>query len=272
MTNPNSYPSAPLALAVIEIRHPTTGYLSRGDVAALKQALIKVTPLQKEESVTEFQVVIQPNAGMGNGNTTNKTNHRFLTRDRQTSITFGADMIVVETTAYRGWTSLKNLADAAINARQKSSPVDGVERVGIRFIDEIRAPVDVNFPKWDGWVSDSLLAPDLGNDQLRPLQQQSVVQYALASSSDTLTLRYGAVDGPPVVVAGPNLVRANVPVPGPFFLLDTDVAWAPAPGQPVPELDSGSVMDTVDRLHEPVSWLFEELITEKLRKEVLNVV
>jgi uncharacterized protein (TIGR04255 family) len=266
----NSYVNPPLVLALIEIRHPTTGYLSRGDVASLKQALVKVAPLQKEENVTELQMMIQPNAAPIS-NPTSKTNHRFLTRDRQTSITFGVDVIVIETTAYESWTDLKNLAAIAISARQNTSPADGVERVGIRFIDEIRAPVDASDPRWQGWVADSLLVPDLSNDELRPLQQQSVVQYALTAPGETLTLRYGAVNGPPVFVAGPNLVRADLPAAGPFFLLDTDAAWAPAAGQPVPELESEFVMNVAERLHEPVSRLFEELITEKLRKEVLNV-
>jgi len=266
-----SYPNPPLALAVIEIRHPRTGYLSRGDVAALKQSLLKLTPLQKEENVTEFQMVLQPNIPMG-ANSAQTTNHRFLTRDRQTSITFGADVIVVETTAYKGWTDIKEFASAAITARQAASPVDGVERVGLRFIDEIRVPASFDSSGWDGWVAESLLAPKIGSDQLRPLQQQSVVQYALPTISYTLTLRYGGVNGPPVIVPGPNLLRANTPAPGAFFLIDTDAAWAPVEGQAVPELESNFVIDTIDRLHEPIAQVFEELITEKLRNEVLNVV
>lgn len=270
MTGSNSYISPPLVLAVVEIRHPTSGYLSRGDVAALKQALVGVTPLQKEETTTEIQMMIQPNAAP-QGTPSITTNHRFLTRDRQSSITFGPDVLVVETTAYKTWTELKALAQAAISARQNASPVDGVERVGIRFIDEIRVPENAVDPKWDGWVSDSLLPPDFSNDGLRPLQQQSVVQYGLVEPGETLTLRYGAVHGPPVFVAGPNLMRAVTPPVGPFFLLDTDAAWSPAAGQSVPELESEFVMEVADRLHEPVSRLFEELITDKLREEVLNV-
>lgn len=270
VTESNSYASPPLVLAVIEIRHPTSGYLTPGEVASLKQSLVSVTPLQKEETVTEIQMMIQPNAAP-QGNPSTKTNHRFLTRDRQTSITFGPDVIVVETTAYKSWTDLKALAQTAIAARQKASPVDGVERVGIRFIDEIRVPATAADPKWDGWVAESLLPPDLSNDDLRPLQQQSVVQYGLVTPGETLTLRYGAVHGPPVLVAGPNLVRAVIPPVGPFFLLDTDAAWSPAAGQSVPELESEFVLEVADRLHDPVSRLFEELITEKLRDEVLNL-
>jgi uncharacterized protein (TIGR04255 family) len=265
----NSYKHAPLALALIEIRHPTTGYLSRGDLAAIKQQLVGVAPLQKEENVTEIQMMMQGNA-MPVGPPTSRTVHRFLTRDRLTSIAYGPDSMAIETTAYQGWTALKRLTEQAIIARMTATPIDGVERVGIRFIDEIRTPDGANGRDWRGWVSDSLLAPDLGDGNLRPLQQQSVIQYQIGASSKTLTLRYGAADGPPVVVSGPNLVRAKQPGPGPYFLLDTDAAWLPSDGEAIPELQVEFVRETIEALHEPVSVLFESLITDKLRTEVLN--
>jgi uncharacterized protein (TIGR04255 family) len=269
VNSPTSYSSPPLILAVIEIRHPTSGYLTRGDVASLKQSLVKTVPLHKEETVTEIQMMIQPNSSP-HANPTTKTNHRFLTRDRQTSVTFGADFIAIETTDYKSWTELKLLAELAITARQKIAPVDGVERIGIRFIDEIRVPDDQKDSGWNGWIADSLLPPNLSDHGLQTLQQQSTVQYGLGDAGETLTLQYGAVDGPAVSVASTNLVRAVVPRSGPFFLLDTDAGWVPAPGESVPELHPSSVLEVADRLHEPVSKLFEELITDKLRNEVLN--
>ena len=255
---------------MIEIRHSTSGYLTRGDLASLKQALVKLTPLQKEETMTEYQMVLQPNS-VPQGTPTTKTNHRFLTRDRQTSITYGPDVIVVETTAYKSWTELKNLTKAAIVARQNTSPIDGVERVGIRFIDEIRVSDDMFQGTWNGWVADSLLPPDLSGDGLETLQQQAMVQFGLGAPGETLTLQYGAVNGPPVSVASTHLVRAIVPPPGPFFLLDTDAGWTPAPGQSVPELEASFVLEMADRLHDPVSRLFEELITDNLIEKVLNI-
>jgi uncharacterized protein (TIGR04255 family) len=264
-----SYRNPPLVLALLEIRHPTTDYLTKGDIASLKQELVKVTPLHKEENVTEYQFMIHPNAAPMT-RPSSKVNHRFLKRDRQTSITFGTDFINVETTNYVHWTDIKKLAEAAIMARLKVSDIDGIERIGIRLVDEIRVPHDGEQPKWEQWVSPKLLAPDFSAEKLTQVQQQSVIQYAMSELGQTLTLSYGAVNGPPTVGSAENLIRATNPGPGHFFLLDTDVAWSPTNGQSVPEFETQYILNVADSLHEPMSTLFEQLITDKLRGEVLH--
>ena len=271
MTTHRSYANPPLVLALLEIRHPATDYLTRGDIASLKQALVGVAPLHKEENVTEYQFMIHPNAAPLS-RPSSKVNHRFLKRDRQTSITFGTDFIKVETTAYQHWTGIKNLAEAAINARLNISDVDGIERIGIRLVDEIRVPETGSQPQWDKWVSPKLLAPDFSADHLSQVQQQSVIQYAMREEGQTLTLSYGAVNGPPAVGSIENLIRANNPGPGHYLLLDTDVAWSPAAGQSVPEFRPEHVLQVADSLHEPMSTLFEQLISDSLREEVLHSV
>ena len=270
MSNVRKYPHAPVALAVLEIKHPTSDFLSRGDLAGIKQKLEHVAPLQKAEDVAEFQMLVNG----GNppfSSSRNITVHRFSARDKRTSITYGNESIVVETTDYVNWTWFRDLAEIAVATRQEIAPVDGLERVGLRYIDEIRAnpsgPVN-----WADWVSPALLAPEFGGSikSLKPMQQQAVVQYATALEGDTLTLRYGAVNGPPTVMGSPNLVRANVPEPGPYFLIDTDSAWTLPPGVSVPELSLDAVVEIANRLHFPAETIFEELISDKLRLEVLS--
>lgn len=269
VTLSHTYRHAPLALAVVEIRHPSTGYLTPGQLASLKQSLVKETPLLKEESFDEVQMVVQQNMP-ARANSTAKVNHRFLARDRQTSITFRPDVILVETTAYQGWEQFRGLIDTAIRARQKATELDGLERVGIRFIDELRPPKDADPSDWSPWVLSALLAPAPETVSLKPVQQQAVVQFTVEETGDDLTLRYGAVSGPSIVGSGPNLIRVNVPAPGPFFLIDTDTVWAPGDGESVPELTSALVLEIVDRLHRPLTDLFEELVTDRLRTEVFD--
>jgi len=255
---------------VLEIKHPSSDFLSRGDLAGIKQQLEHVAPLQKAEDVSEFQMVVNG----GNpplSNSRNITVHRFSARDKRTSITYGSESILVETTDYVNWTWFRDLAVKAVAVRQEIAPVDGLERIGLRYIDEIRVPV-VGVVDWAGWVAPELLPPTFANTNvtLKPMQQQAVVQYSTDTEGDTLTLRYGAVIGPPAVTGGPNLVRANLPEPGPYFLIDTDSAWTLPPGTSVPELSLESVVEIANRLHVPAESIFEELITDKLRTEVLS--
>jgi len=80
-----------------------------------------------------------------------------------------------------------------------------------------------------------------------------------------LTLRYGAVNGPPSV-SGP--ARPQAPGPGHYFLLDTDAAWQPADS--IPESEPARILGTFGRLHTDVSDLFESMLTPKVRKEVFG--
>jgi uncharacterized protein (TIGR04255 family) len=259
-------------LALVEIRHPEGDFLSRGDLAGLKQWLTSYTPLQKAEDVSEIQMIMNPGAQPTSSART-RVVHRFSSRDRRTSISFGTDSIVVETTDYKGWTGFCELISAALSARQEIAPIDGIERIGLRFIDEIRldgsdGPID-----WGEWVVSSLLPPQFASEDLGLTlsQQQSVVQYASARPEETITLRYGAVDGPPAVSSGPNFVRASTPPAGEYFLLDTDAAWTLTPGASVPEATADGVVQLASTLHASAKGLFEALITEKLRVEVFGI-
>ena len=81
-----------------------------------------------------------------------------------------------------------------------------------------------------------------------------------------MALRYGPNEGYAVEPGGE--LKRPTPVPGPFFLLDIDSFWMPGEGDS--EFDVDGLMAISDDLHTPVRELFENLITEELREEVLR--
>lgn len=259
------YLNAPLQLTVLEVRHPPANYLTRGEVAGLKQALQRVLPFHM---VDEMQEVRWP--AMSATPRSIELN-RFVSRDKRTCVTFGPEAISVETTDYPGWTHFKEVVRSVLDARQDIAPVDGVTRLGIRFIDEIRVPVTGAAIDWSEWVAESLIAPRLSTSELalEVRQQQSVVEY-VSGDNETLTVRFGQIDGPPAVASSPHLARPDLPPPGPYFLIDTDVAWAVQEGEAVPELSVDQIQAQMHRLHPPAKSVFEALITDKLREEIFN--
>lgn len=229
-------------------------------MAGIQAALVKTLPIPTTEDVTEVQVQL----GQAPGPARTRQVHRFSSRDKRTSVAFSADSFSVETTAYSGWDTMRLVLEQAAAARFDVAPVVGIDRIGLRYIDEIRIPGESE-PDWSLWVDASLAAPRPCG--LRPQQQQSVVQYATQTPGDTLTLRYGAVNGPSVIVSP---TRPAHPF-GHFFLLDTDAAWTLPPDEDVPEATVELVRTVAERLHRPVKDMFEALLTEKLRSEVLDV-
>ena len=104
---------------------------------------------------------------------------------------------------------------------------DGVLRIGLRYIDEIRVPNVGDEPEdWDGYINSQLLAAAAA--ELRPAGMnatawQGRIQYQ-TEASYALTVRYGPQTGYAVDPEGPTR-RKSVHPPGPYFLLDSDAFW-----------------------------------------------
>jgi uncharacterized protein (TIGR04255 family) len=256
MADREIYPSTPLALVAAEIRHPAALPLSDPARSQLKTRLAPLFPLAKpvqRMTVTPTQTAVSTDA-------------RFMSRDRTSSVTFRDDVIVVETTRYERRRVLREMLREAVAARQEAAPVDGVERLGIRYVNEVRVPGLESPREWADWIAPALTGPlALGTtDDLATQAWQGVS--ILGDPESGVVVRHGVFDGYAVNPVG-DLQRA-APPPGPFFLIDLDCFWAPA-GE-IPPLD----WDLIDPHFEQASLaaygLFEQLITDKLREEVLR--
>lgn len=236
----------------------------------MKAALRAYVPLASRENFAQLEITGVSGGPAPQTIMRGEEHVRFSSRDKRTTVTYAPAAVTIETTRYDSWKWLRELAGVALAARMDIAPVDGVERIGLRFIDEVRIPGESE-PDWREWVDPQLTAPNLAltPGRLQPLQQQSVVQYKTASPEVLVTLRYGAVDGPSAV-QGISLVQADFPPAGPFFLIDTDASWSPGQGQDVPPLEASDVLSRADGLHDHVKELFEASLTQRLREEVLD--
>ncbi|WP_081005169.1 TIGR04255 family protein [Rhodococcus rhodochrous] len=263
MSAPSLYRNAPIALVILEVRHPRTEPPAGAALDVLKNALLEWTPIARQEQ--GFQL------DLNTGTQTPIFSQKLVSRDLHTAVTFRHEAIAIEAMSYKDWPRFRSLAEQVFRARQDIAPVDGVERIGLRYIDEIRVPTSPPIV-WADWVEQSLLGPSdmLAGLGLRAKQQQSIVEYTTETSGESFTLRYGAGRGS-VIQSSPNLKRVNEPPEdGDFFLIDTDAAWSDVEGG-IPEFNVENMLNILDRLHSPIKNMFEALITDKLREEVLDV-
>lgn len=271
------YPNAPLVLVAAEVRHPASESLNTARQTALKRAVTKHFPLANPATVTNITQV-----GGAPAQVTQAVAPRYTSRDRTTSVTFHEAAFVVETTQYGSFERLLELLTLAVTARLAVGELDGLERVGLRYIDEIRVP-DTNGASsstetgWEAWLNACLLGPapigvELG---LRAAHWQSLMVFnrpgltegdAGAEGAESLVLRYGPGEGYALDPGGE--LKRSTPPPGPYFLLDIDSFWTSDAA--VPALDAKELIGITERLHTPVRGLFESLITERLRVEVLR--
>jgi uncharacterized protein (TIGR04255 family) len=252
----------------IEVRHPPCEQLERKQVAQLSEQVGGSLPLPNE--VREVSVMVQTGpTGQPVQQQTVATFPKWASRDKRTALTIRHDALVIETTAYGSYDRIRELLDTALRARLAVAPPAGVERIGLRYIDEIRVPAENGGggPAWQEWVNPVLLGPthvggDLG---LVPAGNEGLAIFS-GDNNSALVLRYGAQQDY-AVQSTPDL-RRPLPPPGPLFKLDIDSFWQA--GDEVPEFDPAYVLARADALHEPVRDVFESLISDRLREEVLR--
>ncbi len=259
----------PLALTVLEIRYTElAGGFEEEMLHIVRQAVRGRLPLLEPQIEEHIEMALGTSEPIA---VQRRTHLRLSSRDRTTALVVKQDALVVETTAYAGWSqSFRPLVEKAIRALKDANPPDGVRRVGLRYIDEIRVPgVGNESSDWTGYVNDHLLAaasPEIIPSGMQAQQWQGIVQYRTSPSS-ALTVRYGPQYGHAVDPGGPTR-RQNPPPPGHFFLLDSDSYWSDE--EEVPEYDTEWIMERCDLLHSPASEFFDIAVTDRLRDEVLN--
>ena len=275
VTNREVYPSAPLVLVAAEIRHPDTGPLGDKEKQQLKRALAEDLPVARPLTRSGGVMTIGAGTAPQFQSAPTTTSPRFLSRDLGTSATFHQEAVVVETTRYAGFDTFLALIQRVLTARVNVGVLDGVERLGLRYIDEIRVPGVGDSSSWRDWVRPALLGPNhLAADlDLRNDAWQGISTYSGQLDADeefdqmTLVVRYGVGEG--YALAPDGELRRKTPPPGPFFLIDIDSYWGPATAG-VPTLDLDKLTRALEGLHAPVRNLFENAITDRLRDEVLR--
>jgi len=158
------YPNAPLALVAVEVRFPE---------APSERAL--PMPLQRsfrdllgEDWVIESHKIQQVEFAIGPGAPGGQTVQqtvvpRFTLRDRTLAVALTDSSLTVETTNYRHYLEFRTVLRRVFAAAAELLQPDGVARVGMRYIDEIRvAGIEADrSADWREWLDPSLLPPQL---------------------------------------------------------------------------------------------------------------
>jgi len=256
------YPNAPVVVATVEIRHTETSTLTQPERKTVKQILSEWTPIQRSSK----QVSIAMAPGVAAPEQSVEEFPKYFSRDSMLAISFRKEAIVVEATRYDGWLALRSVIEGAVEARSKIAVPDAAERIGIRYLNEIRPTTDPPVD-WADWVSTSILGPVELSDAvgLDAKQWQGLAVYGPADGR-SLVLRYSPGEGQ-AVETGQELVRSKF-TPGPFMWIDIDSFWQH--DRSLSEFDTEALVAKCDELHMPIRTLFEKLITPKLRDEVLR--
>lgn len=137
-----------------------------------------------------------------------------------------------------------------------------VQRVGLRFIDEVRVDAPPSESDgWSPWLNQALLAPVQAYGGARPELVRGNVVYA-AEDDHRIVFSWGEFVGAGVV--GPDLpFHRTDNTATKMFLLDVDSAWEPAD---FVLLQGVGLPGVLEMLHDPIGEIFQWSITDTARE------
>ncbi len=273
------YPNAPLALVVVEVRFPGAAAVGgRPPSVTLQRAfrdLLGPHWVLESRKTQKVEIALGPGGAIAQP-AQSQIVSRFTVRDRTRAVAITDESVTIETTAYTHYPVFRATLEKAIAAAAEVLLPDGITRIGMRYINEVRVGgIDETDPSaWSEWVEPSLLAPGLTQmkgDGFPPTAWEGAAQYQTGPDRK-LVLRYGPRSGQMLNPAGP-LRRPRLAEPGVFFLLDFDSFWEPSDS--IPEFVPSEIIEAGDQLRTPIRTLFDLLVTDKLvgefRKEPARV-
>lgn len=254
------YPRAPLEFVACEIRYPFAPALEKSTVPeAMLAAISHDLPIPSEENVQTLTL------GPGQTSSMTEPRFRFLDRKRTRSAVVAKSAVTIETTSYEEYGDFRALIGEVLSAVRGIAAIVGAERVGLRYINEIRVPTPVNSVlDWKGWIADEIMAVLSVGQGLHTNTLETVL--GMVSEPASITLRLAALKGNGVVGNNP-LRRRSMPGTGSFFVVDIDSFWESGDNDLL-DFDVDPLLDLVDNLHRPVGRIFQSTLTEKLRREL----
>jgi uncharacterized protein (TIGR04255 family) len=259
--NREVFPHAPLALVAAEVRF--------SDAARLRQQHTRDNlVIALEQRFPVAQSIQQVNLALGDGPTDEQVQRGVALRNvgRTESLTLMSQSLTYETTQYGQFEDLLDAVTQACDALVAANVQPAIERVGLRYIDEVRVPGDVDFTdvrQWSRWIDDALIAHlFVGPAQFPATSTQIVSTYDLGDGYG-LNFRGAALNQGPIVTPT-HLSRAPVES-GPFFALDYD-GFRDFTGFDTVLLESHVVRKALLDVHVPCGTAFQRSITDEARR------
>lgn len=252
-----------MALVAAEIRFSDSARLrQQPTLDAVTIALEDLFPYAEPMQQTDLNFNLVP----GTAPQVQQRTGVMLTNAAKTeSLSLVSSALTYETTAYATFHDLLNAVTAACSALVEVNVRPAIERIGLRYIDEVRVPEPVTDGRqWARWINVPLIEHfSVGPEDAPVTVTQGMTTYDLGRRK-SLNFRFAALNQGPVVVPQ-HLIPRREPQVGPFFVLDID-GYQEFAGQVATPLDSEVVRKCLTAVHAPSGATFQRAITDDARQ------
>lgn len=257
--NREVFPHAPLALVAAEIRFTDAARLrqqpTRDEIAiTLEDRFPFAEPFHRTDM----------NLTAGGPPQIQERQGVVLKSTRSTeALTLMPESLTYETTTYTDFEDLLETVAVAVDALVRAKVRPAIQRVGLRYIDEVRVPGNITDARqWGTWIDDRILGHlDVGPEGVAATAAQSVSTFDLGEGRG-LNVRFAALNQGPIVV--PQFLTRPVVQSGPFFVLDYD-GFHDFTGHDSVKLSSDVVRESLSAVHVPCGNAFQRSITDDAR-------
>ncbi|HLI32697.1 MAG TPA: TIGR04255 family protein [Solirubrobacteraceae bacterium] len=251
------YPNAPLKLVAFGLEFPELPELMKPP-EALDQRLREHYPLHGPPPVAIVEarsgLQVSPQGGIQTGGL------RRIDRRKRNAVVLTRRQLIVETSDYARFEGFRERLAEVLRHIAETVELPAVERIGLRYIDEID-PAELPAPvRWSDYLAEELLAHEHLLDG-EPLESSAAILLE-RGVGEQIVVRSGLARSAIVNPEGP-LYIARSPQ-GACRFIDIDSSWS-APPNDLPEFEPEQVIATVERLHAPIGDAFERIISERLR-------
>jgi uncharacterized protein (TIGR04255 family) len=260
--NREVFPNAPLALVAAEIRFTDAARLRQQETKdevtiALEERFPFAEPLQRGE--------VTLNLGPGGAQPQIQERLGVVLKNASSTetLTLMSESLTYETTAYSHFDELLDAVRAACDALVAAKVRPAVQRVGLRYIDEVRVPETVgDVREWGKWINGRLIGQlEVGPEGYPATTMQGVTTYDLGEGKG-LNFRCAALNQGPIVA--PQFLKRPPIQSGPFFVLDFDGFHDFTGGEAI-ALSSEVVCESLSAVHVPCGTAFQRSITDEAR-------
>lgn len=245
------FPHPPLQLVIFEARHG-------GGIVVGRETLDALMAISGEGSRVGFGMsalrVADPSAGP------EAALFQIVDPLGTLSVTIWPTSVVVEATDYQHFEAFREVVTTMFDAFMSNASVAlPFARIGLRYVDELHPEPPALEPiEWGKWIDSRLVG-------LATIARRPVTGFGGGLSVDLgdscgLSFRFATLAGPAVESTGPLQLRPRPATPA--IVLDTDGFWQPPDPDP---LDSSKLGVLLDRLHDGVRELFDDVVTEESR-------
>lgn len=260
--NREIFPNSPLALVAAEIRFTDAARLrqqqTKDEVTiALEEQFPFAEPLQQAE------VSLNLVPGGGQPQIQERRGVVLKSASSTETLTIMSESLTYETTAYGSFERLLEAVNAACEALDAAKVRPALQRVGLRYIDEVRVPEQItDVRQWSTWINNRLIGHlEVGPEGVPATGMQSVSTYDLGNGTG-LNFRFAALNQGPIVV--PQFLKRPAIPSGSFFVLDFD-GFHDFTGQDAAPLNAEVIRRFLSTVHVHCGTAFQRSITDEAR-------